>query len=106
MTPRPEAKLTHTGSRLTHTDSRFTHTESRLTRTGTGFGSTTHTRYTSTRAGALIDAVVWSVRARRAVVAGTTASVRWVSETVTPAGWLVVTCALVLLPLGLLLGWA
>ncbi|MCI4658202.1 DUF58 domain-containing protein [Cryobacterium zhongshanensis] len=106
MTPRPEAKLTHTGSRLTHTDSRFTHTESRLTRTGTGFGSTTHTRYTSTRAGALIDAVVWSVRARRAVVAGTTASVRWASETVTPAGWLVVTCALVLLPLGLLLGWA
>ena len=96
---------------MSYTESKFTHTESRISRTGTATGtgtrtgSSTHTRYTTRRAGTLVGAVVWWVRVRRALISGGRASARWIAETVTPAGWLVVAAALVLLPAGLVLGW-
>ncbi|GAB3121907.1 DUF58 domain-containing protein [Glaciibacter psychrotolerans] len=82
-------------------------TESRISRTSTSTSTSTktHTRYSTTRSGTLIGAVVWWVRAGRAVRVRSKATVQWVRETVTPAGWVVVA-AVALLPVGLVFGWA
>jgi uncharacterized protein (DUF58 family) len=53
----------------------------------------------------LVDAVVLGMRLARWVRIGVRASAEWVGETVTPAGWVVVSAAVVLLPLGLVFGW-
>jgi hypothetical protein len=45
------------------------------------------------------------MRGWRMVRIGVQASTQWVGETVTPAGWVVVAAAVVLLPLGLVFGW-
>ncbi|TFD62267.1 DUF58 domain-containing protein [Cryobacterium sp. Hh38] len=92
-----------------HTESRRSQT-SNLARTSTQTRSATHTRYATTRTNrsttlTLVGAVVLWMRAARAVRIGVRASVDWVGETVTPAGWVVVTAAIVLLPLGLAFGW-
>lgn len=92
------------------------HTESRLTRRDAQAGSATHTRYSMTHTNyaqrtststtlTLVGAVVLWMRLARMVRHAVQASIEWVGETVTPAGWVVVTSAIVLLPLGLLFGW-
>ena len=98
-----------------HTESRraLTSTQSR---TSTQTRSATHTRYSTThtnfsgrtrasKTSILVGAVVLWMRVSRTVRNGVQASVAWVGETVTPAGWVVVAAAIVLLPLGLVLGW-
>jgi len=85
-------------------------TESRLTRRETQTRSATHTRYATTRTSksttlTLVGAVVLWMRVWRMVRIGVKASTEWVGETVTPAGWVVVAAAVVLLPLGLVFGW-
>ncbi|GAA3895653.1 DUF58 domain-containing protein [Leifsonia kafniensis] len=80
-------------------------TESRISRTTPSDNTSTHTRYSTTRSHTLIEAVVWWVRAWRAVRSRTVGAVRWVGETVTPAGWVVVA-SVALLPVGLVFGWA
>lgn len=87
------------------------HTESRLTRTSTSTVHATHTRYSTTRTKksttlTLVGAVVLGMRVWRLVRNCVSAALAWVGETVTLAGWVVVAAALVLLPLGLALGWA
>ena len=79
-------------------------TESRLTRTVASTGTATHTRYSTTRKGAFVTAVVWWIRVWRITQAGARSSFTWVWDTVTPAGWLVVA-AVVLLPVGVIVGW-
>lgn len=80
-------------------------TDSRISRTATSTSTSTRTHYSAPRAGSLVDAVVWWMRAWRAVRGRTLAIVRWVGETVTPAGWVVVS-AVLLLPVGFAVGWA
>ena len=92
-----------------HTESRRSQT-SNLARTSTQTRSATHTRYSATRTNksatlTLVGVVVLWMRFERAVRNGVRASVDWVGETVTSAGWVVVTAAIVLLPLGLVFGW-
>ena len=70
----------------------------------TGTRSRTRSR-TQTRQSALTQVVVGGLRAQRSVRRALVASVQWVRETVTPLGWLAVGAAL-LLPVGLILGWA
>lgn len=89
------------------TESRTDQT-SRTSRTSssTSTVSATHSRYsTTTRVGTLVDAVVWWLRAWRALAAATRATVRWVGETVTTAGWVAVFAVAVLLPVGVIFGW-
>jgi len=80
------------------------HTESRITRTVASTGTATHTRYATARKGVLVTAVVWWIRAWRVVVAVARSSAKWVRSTVTPAGWLVIA-AVILLPVGVAVGW-
>lgn len=80
-------------------------TESRISRTAASTGTSTHTRYSTTKVGTLITTAVWWMRALRAVRASLASAWRWVRETVTPAGWVVACSLIVLLPLGLVLGW-
>ena len=92
-----------------HTESRRSQT-SNLARTSTQTRSATHTRYSTTRTNqsttlTLVGAVVLWMRVSRIVRNGARVSVEWVGETVTPAGWVVVATAIVLLPLGLVFGW-
>jgi len=92
-----------------HTDSRraLTLTQSRMS---AQTRSATHTRYASTRTSTsttltLVGAVVLWMRVSRLLRNGARATVEWVGETVTLAGWVVVASAIVLLPLGLVFGW-
>jgi len=80
-------------------------TDSRSSRTTTSENTSTHTRYSTTRSSTLIEAVVWWVRIWRAARAYSSAAVRWVLETVTPAGWVVIA-VIALFPIGLVFGWA
>ncbi len=77
-------------------------TESRLTRTGsaTGIARTHYGTARSTTVLAVRGVQSWR-RARRAL----TDAARWVVETVTPAGWIVLAVAAAGLALGLGLGW-
>jgi uncharacterized protein (DUF58 family) len=79
-------------------------TESRISRTTASTGTSTHTRYTTTAGGRVVTAVFWGARAWRAVSGVALRSGRWLRDTVTPAGWLVVAAVLGL-PVGLGLGW-
>lgn len=72
------------------------------TTTGTATGTT---RIVSEHWSARTRAALWAVRSWREIEAATEKARERVSATVTPAGWLLVVCALVLLPLGLVLGW-
>ncbi|TFB65677.1 DUF58 domain-containing protein [Cryobacterium sp. Hz9] len=98
-----------------HTESRQSPT-SRPARRDTQTRSATHTRYSATHTNysgrtsksttsTLVGAVVLWMKVARAVRNGVRASVEWIGETVTPAGWVVVAAAIVLLPLGLVFGW-
>ena len=80
------------------------HTESRRSQTATSAGLTTHTRYSTTRRGAFERALVWCANAWASVRAHVSAVWLWLTETVTPAGWLAIV-ALVMLPAGIVLGW-
>ncbi|MGO4105018.1 DUF58 domain-containing protein [Leifsonia sp. YAF41] len=73
--------------------------------TATSENTSTHTRYSSTRSSTLIEAVVWWVRIWRAARAYSLTAARWVQETVTPAGWVVIA-VIALFPIGLVFGWA
>ncbi|WP_409047997.1 DUF58 domain-containing protein [Microbacterium sp. HA-8] len=78
----------------------------RLTRTTTASASATRTRVTTTARGQkLVAAVVWWAGAWRGV-RGTVASVaERTAQTITPAGWLVVTGATIGLVTGVVFGW-
>lgn len=76
-----------------------------MSHTATSTRTSTHTRYSTTRSSTLVGAVVWWVRAWRIITRYASSAVRWISETVTPAGWVAVA-AVVLLPIGLAFGWA
>lgn len=80
-------------------------TESRVSHTSTSESTSTHTRYSTGRSGTLIEAVVWWVRVWRGLRSRTAVAARWVWETVTPAGWVVIA-VIALLPFGLAFGWA
>jgi len=71
--------------------------------TVTGTSTTTH--FITESWSARTRFAVWAVQSGREIQ--TVANAVWsrVSDTVTPVGWLAFVCALVLLPLGLLLGW-
>lgn len=71
--------------------------------TGTGTSTTTH--FVSESWSARTRLAVWAVRSGREIQS--VASTVWarISDTVTPVGWLAIAGALVLLPLGLALGW-
>lgn len=69
--------------------------------TGTATGTHFSTEQWSTRT----RFAVWAVRSWREIETAATKAWSRVSDTVTPVGWLALFCALVLLPLGLLLGW-
>lgn len=84
-----------------------TESRQRTSNTSRTFGSTgtaTHTRYSTATGARAVTLVVWWIRAWRWVVPAVRSALRWVAETVTPAGWLVVV-AVVALPVGLALGW-
>ena len=87
------------------TESHTSRTSHTSTSTSTSTLSGTHTRYTSGRAGSLVEVVVWWLRAWRALTAATRATIRWVGETVTTAGWVAVFAVTVLLPAGVIFGW-
>ena len=80
-------------------------TQSRISRTVASTGTATHTRYVTKRGGGkFVSVVVWWIRAWRWFAPRFVGAVRWVGNTVTPAGWLVLA-ALLALPLGLAFGW-
>lgn len=79
-------------------------TESRGTQTATSTGLTTHTRYSTSRRGPVVRALVWCARAWEALRSAAVASWSWVRETVTAAGALALLAVLAL-PVGLVLGW-
>ena len=61
---------------------------SRVSRTVSSTGTSTHTRYLTTNGGRVASAVVWWVRVWRWVVPVVLRALRFVRDTVTPAGWL------------------
>lgn len=79
-------------------------TESRGTQTATSTGLTTHTRYSTSRRGLFVRALVWCAHAWEAVRSAAVASWGWLRETVTAAGALALLAVLAL-PVGLVLGW-
>ncbi|KQW08075.1 hypothetical protein ASC66_03780 [Leifsonia sp. Root4] len=79
-------------------------TESRGTQTATSTGLTTHTRYSTSRRGPVVRALVWCARAWEAVRSAAVATWSWLRETVTAAGCLALLAVLAL-PVGLVLGW-
>jgi uncharacterized protein (DUF58 family) len=94
----------NTESRSSRTSTSRTSTSSR-TSTGTSTHSATHTQYSTTRAATIVSTLVWWLRAWRATTTAARAATVWTRDTVTPAGWIVVTASLVLLPIGLVFGW-
>ena len=82
-------------------------TESRLSRTSTSTRtrSETVTRYTSTRRGVVGGSVFWGKTAVRSVGGVTGTAVRWVVETVLPAGWLLGAVFVAGLVAGITMGW-
>ncbi len=80
-------------------------TESRLTRTTAQTGTRTRTVYGAGREGAVVGAVVTSLRFWQRVRGWLSAAGHVVAETVTPAGWLVLAAASVGLGLGIGFGW-
>ena len=78
--------------------------ESRITRTVASTGTATHTRYTTRRGDSVVLAVVWWIRASRAMRSALGTAWGWIISTVTPAGWLTLLVA-ALLPVGIVLGW-
>lgn len=80
-------------------------TESRGTQSATSTGLTTHTRYSTSRRGLLVRALVWCANAGAALQGVALGALRWLGETITPAGWLAVL-AVLLLPVGVGLGWS
>ncbi|WP_127792334.1 DUF58 domain-containing protein [Agromyces sp. LHK192] len=91
----------HTESRLTRTESRLAHTAA----TGTKTRGSTVTRVASTRRGGVAGAVVGV----RIAVARSRAALRaaggWLGETVSPAGALLISVAVVGTAAGLAFGW-
>lgn len=79
-------------------------TESRSTRTVGATGTATRTRYTTRQGDRVVSAVVWWIRVSRAASAVLRSIGRWVSGTITAAGWLTLLVALTF-PVGLGLGW-
>lgn len=83
-------------------------TESRLSRTSASTSTSatrTRTRYTTLRAGAVVDVVVWWIRAWRWTRAAVVTAATWVRTTITPVGVLAVTAATLGLIGGLTFGW-
>ncbi|AMB57648.1 DUF58 domain-containing protein [Microterricola viridarii] len=80
------------------------HTESRGSQTATSTGSTTHTRYSTSRRGLFVRALVRLAEVWQALRAALGTALVWLRETVTPAGGLA-ALALLALPLGVVLGW-
>jgi hypothetical protein len=78
--------------------------DSRISRTAAQTATATHTRYTTRRGDSVVLAVVWWIRASRALRAAFGATWNWIVSTVTPAGWLALAVA-ALLPVGIALGW-
>ncbi|SDS14948.1 DUF58 domain-containing protein [Microterricola viridarii] len=79
-------------------------TESRGSQTATSTGITTHTRYSTSRRGLLVRALVRVSSLWQAIQAGLVTAWTWVRETVTAAGALAIL-ALLALPIGISLGW-
>lgn len=80
-------------------------TESRLSSAVASTGTSTRTRYTTARSGALVEVVVWWIRAWRSTKAAAVLSVAWVRATLTPVGWLSVITLVAGLTVGIALGW-
>lgn len=84
-------------------------TDTRLTRTSTeGAAGRTHATSvtaTSISSGRIVNVVVWSTRAWRALARAASASTIWVARTVRPAGALVLLAATAGLAAGLVFGW-
>ncbi|MCL2515082.1 MAG: DUF58 domain-containing protein [Microbacteriaceae bacterium] len=80
--------------------------DSTATTGSTATGTATRTHFLSEQYSARTRFAVWAVRSWREVQAAASAAWSQVSGTVTPVGWLAIVCVLVLLPLGLVLGWA
>lgn len=80
-------------------------TQSRAGRTASSTATRTRTRLTSTRTVAIVDAVLWSERARRSIGRALRLAARFVVSSVTPAGWLVVAAATAGLAAGIVFGW-
>jgi uncharacterized protein (DUF58 family) len=78
-------------------------TESRAGHTSTN--TVTRTRYSTTRSGSFVEAAVWSVRLVQWLRRTTWQSVRVVTTTITPAGWVVVSAATAGLMLGIVFSW-
>ncbi|MDI2098542.1 DUF58 domain-containing protein [Ruicaihuangia caeni] len=93
MSPRTDSDLGRTASSTTSTS------------TSTSTGGSTRTHYATTRAGAFVETAVRGVRTWQRLRDAAGAARRWVAGTVTPIGWLALSGAFVLLPLGLGLGW-
>jgi len=69
-------------------------------------GSTTvRTRLAGRRPRWIVDAVMTGLRGGRRARDAATAALRWLHETVTPAGWLVLALGTVILALGWTFGW-
>lgn len=85
-----------------------TDTESRLGRTAASTGTRTRagtvTRVTSTRTSVVADSVFWGRRTARGVSSTARVVVRWLRETVNPAGWLLLGALILGLVLGLAFG--
>lgn len=79
-------------------------TESRGSQTATSTGITTHTRYSTSRRGLFVRALVRLSASWQALWAAVTAAWQWARETVTPAGGLAIL-ALLALPFGVAQGW-
>ncbi len=79
-------------------------TESRGSQSATSTGLTTHTRYSTSRRGLFVRALVRWTKLWQALLSGAAAARLWVRETVTPAGVLAML-ALLALPVGIALGW-
>lgn len=80
-------------------------TESRSTRTTAQTGTRTRAVYGAGREGAVVGAVVTTLRIWQAVRRRLTAAAHLVAATVTPAGWLALAAATVGLGLGVGFGW-
>jgi uncharacterized protein (DUF58 family) len=79
-------------------------TESRISRTVASTGtSTSRTRYTTSRTTTVlvVGGIKWSRRVRAAVAAAW----RWLTDTVSAAGWLLIAASVLGLTLGLVFGW-
>lgn len=103
--PRSERR---SNRRMTTPSGDFAH--SRITRTSTasGFSSRTQTQThvaTSRRDGALVRVVVWWMRAWQLCSGVASRAWRWVAQTVTPAGVLILLAATVGLGVGIAFGW-